>query len=285
MRDDGDVKKRRDDYREGPEERWAREIVGRELGVEVTRFEDGSVNGMVDAVIHLPAADVPLEVVRDVNVPEQRQAVALRQHGHFIEVPDLDPGWFVMLATKANVRDAHRELPGLLMRLDEIRDDRPSWARPSSQQMDGDEIPRPLRRLGVIYMAPLIEAPGPGQIVLSGEGWDNSGEVDRLNSWVLEVLEREADVPAKLRAFPGGHGDVFIWATIASDLDITGLLTDPDVAVVPRTLPATAPTLPPGVDRVWVASTIAGRRAVVTDGSTWRWLDWTTTSELEHEGD
>jgi hypothetical protein len=277
------VNKSKERYREGPEERWARQIVARELCATVDRFEDGSVNGMVDAVIRSPDGDVPLEVVRDVNVPEQRQSVALHQHGHHIDVPGLDPGWYVSLTTKAKVRDVHRDLPGLLIRLDELLDDRPDWARSTSAQLDGDQIPRPLRRLGVYFMAPLDEAPGPGQIILAGEGWANSGEVDRLNSWVVEVLEREADVPAKLRASRRGHGDAFIWSTIASDLDITGLLTDPDVAVVPRSLPAAGPELPPGVDRVWVASTIAGRRAVASDAGRWRWIDWVATTELENE--
>ncbi|UXN20910.1 hypothetical protein N8D77_12175 [Curtobacterium flaccumfaciens] len=272
---------KRDRYRELPEERWARQIVAAELGVAVDRFEDGSVNGMVDAVIRHPPGDVPLEVVRDVNVPEQRQSAALRQHGHFIPVPGLNPGWYVSLTTKANVRDVHQHLPGLLLHLDEIMDDRPDWARSTSLQMDSNEIPRPLRRLGVYFMSPLFDAPGPGQIVLAGEGWGNSGEIDRLNSWVLEVLDREADVPAKLRAFPRGHGDAFIWATVASDLDVTGLLTDPDVAVVQRTLPARAPELPEGVDRVWVASTLVGCRAIVSEAGRWRWVDWVTDVEFE----
>lgn len=92
------------------------------------------------------------------------------------------------------------------------------------------------------------------------------------------MLDREADVPAKLRAFPRGHGDAFIWATVASDLDVTGLLTDPDVAVVQRTLPARAPELPEGVDRVWVASTLVGCRAIVSEAGRWRWVDWVTES-------
>lgn len=57
MRDDGDVKK----------------------PGEVTRFEDGSVNGTLDAAIHLTSPeDVPPKVVRDVIVPERRHAA--RRH-------------------------------------------------------------------------------------------------------------------------------------------------------------------------------------------------------------
>lgn len=97
------------------------------------------------------------------------------------------------------------------------------------------------------------------------------------------MLEREADVPGKLRAFPGGHGDVFIWATMASDIRITDLLTDPDVATIPRSLSATVPAPPDGVDRAWVACTLENRRAIVSDGDRWRWLDWVTTRELEAE--
>jgi hypothetical protein len=268
-------------YREARVERWSRRIVSRDLGLPVDRFEDGTQNGMVDALIRAPFGAIPLEVVQDVNVDELRMAKALEQRGRFLDVPGLTPGWYLVLHHRANVRTLRTELPQLLLRLDELMLDRVPWATDSYPLWE-DDLPRPLRRLGVQSMAPLYER--TGIVAMDGEGWGGDFEVkDRLNDWVLETLEREADVPAKLRAFGTGRGDAFIWATMASDIAVTGLLTDPDVATTQRTLPARAPDLPSGVDRVWVACTLESRRAVVTDGRSWRWLDWVATAELERE--
>lgn len=270
----------RDGYRELRVERWARQIVARDLGLPVDRYEDGTRNGMVDAVIRSPFGLVPLEVVQDVNVAEQQQSAALERYGRELFVPELDVGWYVTLDSRAKVRDVRRDLPALLRRIDELRAGRRSCAAPG-WEMWGPDVPVPLQRIGVQFMAPLCEH--PGHIVLNGAGWGGLEEHDRLNGWVLEVLEREHDVPAKLRAFSGGRGDVFIWATAAIDIGVTGLLTDPDVSVVPRSLPDRVPGLPTGVDRVWVASTLTRRRAIVSDGGRWRWLNWVTSVELEAE--
>jgi len=48
------------------------------------------------------------------------------------------------------------------------------------------------------------------------------------------------------------------WATLASDLTVTGLLTDPDDARIPCFLPERAPKPLSGVALVWVACTLAG---------------------------
>jgi hypothetical protein len=203
------------EYRELPEEREARRIVAGELGLVVDRFEDGSANGMVDALIRTPFGAVPLEVVQDVNVPERRQAAALGQHGRRIDVPGLVPGWYVTLKHRVNVREVRRQLPGLLLRLDELRAGRPSWASPSLAMWEQD-LPAEFRRIGVQYLAPLETM--PGIVMLNGEGWEGSYGDDPLNAWVATVLEREADVPAKLRASPvvgvmpsSGRRSVVIW--------------------------------------------------------------------------
>lgn len=78
---------------------------------------------------------------------------------------------------------------------------------------------------------------------------------------------------------------MFIWATLASNLTVTGLLTDPDVTRIPRFLPERAPKPPSGVDRVWVACTLAGRRAVVTEGGRWRWLEWVADISVKDDGE
>ncbi|WIB60221.1 hypothetical protein DEJ13_17550 [Curtobacterium sp. MCLR17_007] len=272
-------------YRELPVERWSRQIASRELGLSVDRFENGTSNGMVDAVIRAPFGLIPLEVVQDVNVPERRQTEAFQAHGAHLQVPGIGHGWYMSILHSARVKTVREVLPGLLRRLDEILDDRPGWVLSKSQELWGEEVPRPLQRLGVQFMAPLFDERGRDLIVLGGEGWSGTDEPDRLNSWVLEVLEREDDVPKKIRSFAGGHGDVFIWATLASDLTVTGLLTDPDVALIPRLLPDRAPELPPGVDRVWVACTLARRRAVVAEGGRWRWLEWVADVSMEDEGE
>jgi hypothetical protein len=110
------------------------------------------------------------------------------------------------------------------------------WISSKSQELWGEKVPRPLRRLEVQLMAPLFDEGGRDLVIVGGEGWSGTDEPDRLNSWVLEVLERDDKVPKKIRSFVGGHGDVFMWATLASDLTVTGLLTDPDVARIPRFL-------------------------------------------------
>lgn len=50
---------------ERPDERAARQIVARVLGLRVSRFEDGTSDSQVDALIHGSDGPAALEVVGD----------------------------------------------------------------------------------------------------------------------------------------------------------------------------------------------------------------------------
>lgn len=240
-------------------EYFARFIVESNLGLSVARFEDGRVPSQVDAVIDRGGNMVPLEVVSDTDSEFLRQWDALEKRGRLIHVPGMVPGWYVTAKRSANVGQLRAELPPLF--------------RTHGEQIAEDRfhaIPAPLARLGVTYAMPMWKSEWHERIHISGEGWASWDDPIDLNAWVERVLHREADVPAKLRAFGSDEAHAFIWAALGSSWSITSLLEDPDEMDVPTL----GPTLPAGITDIWVAATRTATGCLHYSTHGWEQATW-----------
>jgi hypothetical protein len=100
---------------ESPDEELARDIVSKVLGVPVTRFEDGTAPGQIDALIHYLDRETALEVVADHDPDYNMQQAALRRTKDRIDVSGLRESWMVLLSRKANINRVKAALPGLLL--------------------------------------------------------------------------------------------------------------------------------------------------------------------------
>jgi len=243
-------------------EYFARYIVESNLQLSVARFEDGRLPSQVDAVIYRGGSSVPLEVVSDTDPAFLRQWDALEKRGRLVHVPGLVPGWYVTVRRSADVRRLRADLPRLLLAHGaQIAEDR------------FHSIPAPLASIGVTYAMPMGKSEWDGRIHISGEGWASWDDPIGLNAWVERVLTREADVPAKLRAFGSDEAHAFIWAALGSSRSITNLLQDSDEVEIPTL----GPNLPLGLTDVWVAATRTATGCLHYSARGWEQATWMNT--------
>ena len=235
-------------HRESEWEADARSIVAAELGVPVLHQDvggKGAVDGTPDALIDPDGARIQLEVVRDVDQRYAKLQDALERLGS--RFPSIDhKGWLVTVSHDARVKTLHDQLPQLLVTYGAQTED------------PYTSLPEPLARIGVAHA---WRFPGPN-INISTAGaasWDR--DIPPLNTWVERTLARNHDVPRKLRAFGGGHA--FLWASTTSPVNIHSL-----IAGIDGPLPAGSPTLPEGVQRIWVAG-FHRTSAIWTEGGGW----------------
>jgi hypothetical protein len=102
---------------ERDDERLARQIVSTVLGVPVTRFEDGTVNSQVDALIHYPDRKAAMEVVADHDKAFNAQQDALHDSNDRIDVSGLQDSWTALVSRKAKIKTVKEALPALLLGL------------------------------------------------------------------------------------------------------------------------------------------------------------------------
>ena len=227
-------------------ERAARHIVSSALRVEVLRHEDGAKNGQVDALIMFDEP-APLEVVADHEPAFNAQWAALEKVSHRIEVPTLVDAWTVQLARSASVKRVVRELPGLILELQDARKMTGEVGRPLP-------LPRALRKLGIQLLYP-VDGPG-GHVNLRAEGWGGSAS-GTVSEFVERVLAVADDVPRKLKAHRSAQKHAFIWATIGTDYGVQFQLENRN-----HPLPEDDPALPDGVTHVWVAGSFTSQGAL-----------------------
>lgn len=256
----------RDRPKEGPLERLARQIVAEELGVAVDRHDDGTAPSQVDAIVRYPQGPVPLEVVADQDAHYEQQWAELKRRGPLLRT-ELSRSWAVFLNNRGRVRELRALLPRALA----------TW--PGLTSPGDDSVPAELRRLGVVDVVE-IDSREPGAVVLTHEGWNSWDDPIELNEWVVRVLQREADVVAKLNMHGGDQRHAFIWARPSSAWNVNSLLTDDDEDV---SLPVHGPTLPAGLTHVWVASTMTRRGCLVLENDRWRRTGRITPSGHELE--
>lgn len=93
---------------ERPLERMARAIVATHLDTLVDRSDDGTASGQPDGLIYLTDGGyAPLEVVSDHDGDYNRLSDALARQGETIATNPTDPGWYVALHHRSNLKRAH----------------------------------------------------------------------------------------------------------------------------------------------------------------------------------
>jgi hypothetical protein len=222
---------------EGDDERLARGIAETVLGVPVKRFDDGTANSQVDALIHYPDREAALEVVADHDKAFNAQQDALHDSKDRIDVPGLRESWTALLSRKAKIKTIKEALPALLLALQADPPPTRSYRTPALDQ------------LGITSAWPMTSSV-PGRVYLVPQPWGGfAGTEHTVGEWVTRVLDEQADVAAKLAAHPDvTERHAFIWATPTSDMEVQIQLGPGD----DHLFPVTAPTLPTGVTHVWV---------------------------------
>ncbi|MFW3170815.1 hypothetical protein [Geodermatophilus sp. CPCC 206100] len=241
-------------------ERIARHVVSTALGVPVTRYEDGTANSQVDALIHGQEGEAALEIVADHEEGFNVQWDALERVSHRVNVPGLQRVWSAQLARRARVKDVTSVLSSLMLqmqgKLEQVR-------RPH-------DLPEEFSRLGIKALYPLDDDQRSGYVNLHAEGWSGSASSETMSHYVERILARAPDVALKLLAHPADQKHAFIWTTIGTDYGIQFQLEFRD-----QPLPEASPQLPSGVTHVWVVGSFTSQGAVAwfPDLGWWR-PDW-----------
>lgn len=227
------------------------------LGVKVRRFEDGTADRQVDALIDLPGGDAALEVVADHEAAFNAQWDALEKAGHKLSVPDLVHAWSAQLSRSAKVNRVVQRLPQIALTLE---------AAAEGDEVDTQPALAEMEQLGIRTLCPL-KGDASGYVNLHAEGWGGAASSRTMADFVECLLAAASDVPRKLAAHPSAEKHAFIWTTIGTDYGIQFQLEARDQA-----LPTEPPVLPPGVTHVWVAGsfTSQGVLAWFPDRGWWR---------------
>ncbi|MEE6297187.1 hypothetical protein [Georgenia wangjunii] len=246
--------------KERPNERAARQIVSSILGLPVLRYEDGTTNGQVDALIVKPEGNAALEIIADHEDAFNAQWKALNRIGHKILVPELDHAWSAWLARRAQVKAVVRHLPAIAMAAQESAKVGASLDAQTEETMD---------RLGISALNPL-EHDRTGVVKLHAEGWGGVVTDRSMADFVEQVLRDAPDVARKLNTHSTSERHAFIWSTIGTDYAIQFQLERRD-----QPLPTEVPRLPSGITHVWVAGSFnsQGVLAWSSDCGWWR-PDW-----------
>jgi hypothetical protein len=261
----------------------ARTLVAGFLGVPVVQHDGTGGNSLPDLRIEYPDGRRGLvEVVRDIehDAPSGgaaraarnrvQQAQRLARAGDTLIVPGLTRNWMAELTVAAmDIRAIRNALPAILSDA-ERRNETYLQALPWS---GFDPAAFRLYDLGVRYVQSLgmADADGCVSLIAPNSGtW--AGGLDHLAAWCGAVLQREADVPAKLTGADCDERHAFLVATTQGDLAVYRSLWAQEHPGYPDQLPAlpsTPPDLPPGVDRVWVL----GLERVVAWSPETGWVD------------
>jgi len=239
------------------EEELARRAVAAHLKVEVSRFEDGTSNGQVDALIHIRDG-FPLEVVSEHDVTYRKLWIALGKYGHSIEA-SLSHDWYVRLNRLAIVRDIYEVI---LNELPPPED--------ASDLVGVDPSPK-LARLGVRAVTAVPNPEHKGTIYFMAPISTGSGGADTLGEWASRFLESQSDVAEKLERHGGEQRHAFVWGTGFSDVGARLQMSGAGPA------PAADPTLPAAITHLWVGSLIVGHEVMYwSPDSGWVKTGWFT---------
>ncbi len=219
-------------------EHWARIIVSKITGAAVIHHDDGTSNGMPDAIISRSHGPAPLEVVGDWDSEYEQQRGAFERYGRRIEIAPDAPSWYVTVAHRASVKSLVAKLPALLRRHEgELSED----------------VPDELLRLGVEHVH--RREGRYGHVLLSPAGWNSWEDRRSFGEWLDSFIESAADVPAKLAAFGGDEQHMFIWLPSLRSWAANEQLEGDEDHPFPQ-LPPEPPNLPANVTDLWIASTL-----------------------------
>lgn len=246
-------------------ERWAQQIIEKELNCPVVVHDDGSQPSMYDLRIGAAEApDVAIECVGAVDAvgTETWNVGPGRGPLHVTVMGD----WMITIARDAHVRTIRQHIEPILRDL-EARDVRRLSVGHLFKWHD-DRLFQELESLGIQH-ASCISMPGTGRVHMTMEG--SGGVVDSAGSalpqWIEEFLRdsKREDVLFKLRQTSAQERWVFVHVALGgAPWSVESYLTGEF-----ESLPATGPNLPSPVTGMWVAST-HGTHGVRWDSAGWR---------------
>jgi hypothetical protein len=222
------------------DERLARLVIRAALGAQVTQHDDGSRPRMHDLDILYPDGRRAAGEVVSTRDPVAMSLEAAASKVGYVVRPELTRVWGIVAEADAHLRDLERGAPALLARLEQAGVGELSSFR--------DPWPPELRALGAARcwsFSPteqrppgfFLNAPPSGAI-----GGDGNDAVQACN----EFLARTPDVPAKLLASGITEGHVVVVVTVD--------WLRPFSSIAAGALPTMAPTLPEGVDCLWMVT-------------------------------
>ena len=242
-------------------ERWAQQIIEKELDRPVVIHDDGGQSSMYDLRV---GSDVAIEVVSAVDPVRTKTWKAGPDKGARSLAVKGD--WIIGIAPKTNIRKLERRIEPILQNLEEQGVDRVSVGHLLNRDDSG--LLEELESLGIRH-ASCFHTPGTGRVHMTmegvGGGVDSTGSA--LPQWIEEFLrepERE-DVLFKLRHTGAQERWVFVPVTFGgAPWPVESYLTGEF-----ECLPPTEPKLPSPVTGIWVASTF-GTHGVRWDSAGWR---------------
>ena len=246
-------------------ERWAQQMIEKELDRPVVVHDDGSQPSMYDLRIGAARApDVAMECVRAVDsVGTETWNVGPREGPLRLTVKG---DWMITIARDAHIHTIRQRIEPILRDLEERDVLRVSEG--ILYKRHDYRLLEELESLGIQY-ASCFSMPGTGQVHWTMEG--SGGVIDSAGSalpqWIEEFLrdpERE-DVLFELRRADAQERWVFVPVALGgAPWSVESYLKGEF-----ECLPATGPNLPSPVTGIWVASTY-GTHGVRWDSAGWR---------------
>jgi hypothetical protein len=246
-------------------ERWAQQIIEKELNGQVVVHDDGSQPGMYDLRIGAAEApDVAIECVRAVDsVGTETWNVGPGKGPLHLSV---EGDWMILISRDAHIGTIRRHIESFLRELEERDVLRASEGILFKRH--AEELLEKLEFLGIQH-ASRLRMPGDGLVHWTMEG--SGGVIDSAGSalpqWIEEFLcdPERADVLIKLRHSGAQERWVFVPVSLSGapfslESYLTGELEN---------LPATGPNLPSPVTGIWVTS-VVGSHGVRWEGAGWR---------------
>jgi hypothetical protein len=223
------------------DELLAQILLGSTLGAQVTQHDDGSARSMYDLEICYPDGRLAAaEVVSTRDRLALRQEAAASKH-RFTSVPGLLSRWFVTMHPNAQVRRVWQHVPAALAELEHRGVQRLAY-RSFALRQSG------LADFGVTgcWSTPPTKAYPPGCCLLPDFKFEWGGEGDEVVRRCDEFLPTVPDVASKLIAsgLPERH------AVVVVTVDWVG----PFGGIQSGPVPTLGPTLPEGVDRLWLVT-------------------------------
>jgi hypothetical protein len=246
-------------------ERWAQQIIEKELNRLVVVHDDGSQPSMYDLLIGaVEAPDVAIECVRAVDSVFTKTWNAGPAKGPLR--PKVKGDWIIGIARETRIGKIQQRIEFILQKLEEgnVHNVRVGHLL----KRDDSGFLEELVCLDIRYVR-CFRMPGTGLVYMIpegvGGGVDTTGNA--LPQWIEEFLRdpKQEDVLFKLRHTGAQERWVFVPVTHRGapwplESYLTGELD---------CLPATEPSLPSPVTGIWVASTF-GTHGVRWDSAGWR---------------
>jgi len=222
------------------DELLARAVLQQVLGAIVTQNDDGSAPSMYDLDIAYPDGRL---AAAEVVSTRDAQAMSLEAATHrkvYTEVVALKSTWFVMMRPEAQVRTLRRKLPAVLTDMEERGVSRAAYRSFESHQMG-------LAGLGIAgCWSTSASQRRPGFYLLSDWKFEWGGEGDDIVHRCDEFIRAVPDVTQKLRASNRLERHIVIVVTPDWVGPFGGIQHGP--------LPGLAPTLPDGINGVWLVT-------------------------------